>query len=344
MVSTYVRSVRRPATRRSVRRAAGVAHCLLIAGMSCTAAAQGSANAGAFPTRPIRIIVGFTPGGQPDIFSRLISARLTETLGQQVLVDNRPGAGGVIGAKLVATAVPDGHTLLSVSAAHAIQPAVAKLDYDTIRDFSGVSMMFSSAFLLVVSNSVPAANVRELVALARAQPGQLNFASAGLGSGTHFAGEMFKDRAKIDVVHVPYKGIPEALTDTIANRVQFFMAPLTSAMPMVKDGKLRALAVSTAKRASIYPDLPTIAESAIAGFEFDSWGGILAPAKTPRPVIIRLNTEIGHALALPDIIARMRALGAEPQAGTPEAFDRFVAAQVASIAALARRAGLSATP
>jgi tripartite-type tricarboxylate transporter receptor subunit TctC len=219
---------------------------------------------------------------------------------------------------------------------------VAKLDYDTIRDFSGVSMMFSSAFLLVVSNSVPAANVRELIALARAQPGQLNFASAGLGSGTHFAGEMFKDRAKIDVVHVPYKGIPEALTDTIANRVQFFMAPLTSAMAMVKDGKLRALAVSTSKRASIYPDLPTIAEAAIPGFEFDSWGGILAPAKTPRPVIMRLNTEIGHALALPDIISRMRALGAEPQAGTPEAFDRFVAGQVASIGALAKRAGISA--
>jgi tripartite-type tricarboxylate transporter receptor subunit TctC len=316
---------------------------LLAAGLAAAVLAQGRAATGDYPTRPVRIVVGFTPGGQPDIFSRLIGARLTEALGQNVLVDNRPGAGGAIGAKLVADATPDGHTLLAVSAAHVIQPAVARLNYDTVRDFAGVTLLYNSAYLLVVPNALAATSVRELVALAQAKPGQLNFSSAGAGSGTHFAGEMFKDAAKIDVVHVPYKGIPEALSDTIANRVQFFMAPLSSAINLVKDGKLRAIAVSTAKRSSSTPDLPTIGES-IPGFEFDSWGGILAPAKTPRPVIIRLNVEIGRALAAPEVLARMRALGAEPAHGTPEAFDRFIAVQLASISALAKRAGIAPAP
>ncbi len=303
------------------------------------ACAQGRAAAD-FPTRPIRIIIGFTPGGQPDIFSRLIASRLTDVLGQNVLVDNRPGAGGTIGAKLVADAVPDGHTLLAVSGAHVIQPFVARVTYDTARDFAGITQMFTSAYLLVVPNALPATTVREVVVLAQAKPGQLNYSSAGTGSGTHFAAEMFKEAAKIDAVHVPYKGIPEALTDTIAGRVQFFMAPLSSAMTMVKDGKLRPIAVSTAKRVGTHPELPTIGET-IPGFDFDSWGGMLAPAKTPRPVIDRLNAEIVRALALPDIIARMRALGAEPVAGTPQAFDRFIREQLAVIAAVAKRAGIN---
>jgi len=304
-----------------------------------TAMAQGR-PAAEFPTRPIRIVIGFTPGGQPDIFSRLIATRLTEVLGQNVLVDNRPGAGGTIGAKLVADAVPDGHTLLAVSGAHVIQPAVARVSYDTVRDFAGITRMFTSAYLLVVPNALPATSVRELLALAQAKPGQLNFSSAGTGSGTHFAAEMFKDAAKIDVVHVPFKGIPEALTDTIAGRVQFFMAPLSSAIAMVRDGKLRAVAVSTAKRVGTHPELPAIGET-IPGFDFDSWGGLLAPAKTPRPVIARLNLEVGRALALPDIAARMRALGAEPAPSTPEAFDRFIREQLAAIAAVAKRAGIN---
>ena len=313
----------------------------LVAALPGTAGAQTAKSADSYPQRPIRIVVGFTPGGQPDLFSRLISPRLTDTLGQQVLVDNRPGAGGAIGAKIVADALPDGHTLLAVSAAHVIQPAVAKLAYDTLRDFAGVTKMFSSAYLLVVPVTAPYPTVRELLAAARARPGQVNFGSAGTGSGTHFAGEMFKDAARIDVTHVPYKGVPEALTDTLANRVQFFMAPLSSALSLVKEGRLRPLAVSTAKRASAVPDVPTVAEAAIPGFEFDSWGGLLAPAKTPRPVILRLNVEVAAALALPDVQARMRALGAEPETSTPEAFDAFVARQVALIAGLAARAGLA---
>ena len=326
-----------------LRVAVGVAGAVAMT-LPTAALAQGGVAArsgGDYPQRPIRIVVGFTPGGQPDIFSRLISPRLTDTLGQQVLVDNRPGAGGAIGAKIVADALPDGHTLLAVSAAHAIQPAVARLNYDTLRDFAGVTKMFSSAYLLVVPVTPQFTSVRDLLAVARAKPGQVNFGSAGTGSGTHFAGEMLKDAARIDVVHVPYKGVPEALTDTIANRVQFFMAPVSSAMTLVKEGRLRALAVSTAKRTSAVPDIPTVAEAAIPGFEFDSWGGLLAPAKTPRPVIRRLNAEVVAALALPDIQARMRALGAEPDTGTPEAFDAFVAQQVNLIAGLASRAGLA---
>jgi tripartite-type tricarboxylate transporter receptor subunit TctC len=227
-----------------------------------------------------------------------------------------------------------------VSGAHVIQPAVARVNYDTARDFAGITQMYTSAYLLVVNNALPATSVRELVALAQAKPGQLNFSSAGTGSGTHFAAEMFKDAAKIDVVHVPFKGIPEALTDTIAGRVQFFMAPLSSAIAMVKDGKLRALAVSTGKRVGTHPELPTIGE-AIPGFDFDSWGGLLAPAKTPRPVIDRLNAEVGRALVAPEIGARMRALGAEPAPGTPEAFDRFIRQQLAAVSAVAKRAGIA---
>jgi tripartite-type tricarboxylate transporter receptor subunit TctC len=199
-----------------------------------------------WPARTLRLLVPSVPGGVNDLVSRLIAERLSGVLGQTVLVDNRPGAGGTIGAKLVADAVPDGHTLLAVSGAHVIQPSVARITYDTARDFAGITQMFTSAYLLVVPNALPATTVREVVALAQAKPGQLNYSSAGTGSGTHFAAEMFKEAAKIDAVHVPYKGIPEALTDTIAGRVQFFMAPLSSAMTMVKDGKLRPIAVSTA--------------------------------------------------------------------------------------------------
>jgi tripartite-type tricarboxylate transporter receptor subunit TctC len=293
-----------------------------------------------FPSRPIRIVVGFTPGGQPDIFSRMIGTKLTESLGQQIVVDNRPGAGGAIGTKIVADANPDGHTVLAISASHVISPAVRKLTYDTVKDFAGVTVTYNSAYLLVAPPSLGVRTVKDLIALAHAKPGQLNFGSAGTGSGTHFAGEMFKDSAKIDIVHVPYKGIPEALNDTITNRVQFFLVPLASSVNLVRDGKLRGLGVSSSQRVGIAPDIPTIAESGLPGFEWDSWGGIIAPAKTPRAIIGKLNREITRALRLPDIQERMRALGAEPAPSTPEAFDKLIAEQVVAVGALARKAGI----
>ena len=304
-------------------------------------AAQGPEPATPFPTRPIRIVVGFTPGGQPDITARLIAVKLTESLGHQVVVDNRPGAGGTTGTKIVADAMPDGHTLLSVSASHAISPSVyAKLPYDTRRDFAGITTTATANYMLVVPTSLPVKNVQELIALGKAKPGQLNFGSAGNGSGTHFAGELLKSTAQLDVVHVPYKGIPEALTDTLAARVQFFMTPPATLGTLVKDGKVRALGVTGLKRTRSYPDVPTIAESGVPGFQWETWAGILAPAKTPRSVIEKLNREITAILALAEIQQRFVTLGAEPAPSTPAGFDALIASELTRVAELAKKAGI----
>lgn len=306
---------------------------------TATAASKGD-PAGPYPNRPIRVIVPFTPGGQPDIFSRMVGERLTQSLGFQIVVDNRAGAGGLVGSKTVADATPDGHTLLATSASHVIAPAVRKLPYDVLRDFTGVSTLYSAAYLLVAPPALGVKSTQELVALARAKPGQLNFASAGAGSGTHFAGEMFKYAAKIDIVHVPYKGIPEAMTDTLANRVQLFMAPLASSVGSVKEGKLRALGATSAARLPLYPDIPTIAETGFPGFRWDSWGAIFAPSKTPRTIIARLNGEIVSILKQPDIQKRMRAVGAEPAPSSPAELDKHVAQELAMVMKLAKAAGL----
>ncbi len=311
---------------------------LLISG---SAIAAQSKTASEFPVRPIRIVVGFTPGGQPDIFSRMIAAKLGEALGQPVVVDNRPGAGGVIGTKIVADATPDGHTLLSVSASHVISPAVRQLNYDPARDFSGITQMYNSAYVLVVPPALGVKNLKDLMALAKARPGALNFGSAGTGSGTHFAGEVLKDAAKIDAVHVPYKGIPEALNDTMTNRVQFVLVPIATSINLVRDGRLVALGVTSLKRADIAPEIPAIAEAGVPGFVFDSWGGLLAPAKTPRAIILRINREVGTALLSVDVAKRMRALGAEPAPTTPEAFDQRIAKELREIGAIAKRAGIT---
>jgi tripartite-type tricarboxylate transporter receptor subunit TctC len=288
----------------------------------------------------VRVIVPFTPGGQPDIFARMVGEKLTQSLGQQIVVDNRPGAGGMTGSKTVAEATPDGYTLLSISSAHAIAPAVRKLPYDTLRDFTGISMLYNAAYLLVVPPALPVKTTQELVAMAKAKPGQLNFASAGVGSGTHFAAEMFKYTAKIDIVHVAYKGIPEAMTDTMANRVQIFMAPLASSSGLVKEGKLRALGASSPARLPFAPDIPTIAEAGYPGFRWDSWGGMFAPSKTPRAIVTRLNRDVVSILNQPDIQKRMRTLGAEPAPTTPAEFDKHVAREVAIVLKLAKAAGL----
>ena len=315
-----------------------IAVALLLASTGAVAAQAKAAPD--FPTRPIRIVVGFTPGGQPDIFSRLIGTKLGEALGQPVVVDNRPGAGSAIGAKIVADATPDGHTLLCVSASHVISPAVRKLNFDPVRDFSAITQMYNASYLLVAAPGLGVKNVKDLIAMAKAKPGALNFSSAGTGSGTHFAGEVFKDAAKIDVVHVPYKGIPEAMNDTMTNRVQIFMAPLASSVALVREGRLTALGVTSLKRVTIYPDIPTIAESGLPGFQFDSWGGLLAPSKTPRAIITKLNREVTAALNNPEIQQRMRSLGAEPAPTTPEAFDKQIVRELAQIGAIARRAGI----
>jgi len=256
-------------------------------------------------------------------------------------VDNRPGAGGTIGAKLVAESNPDGHTLLSASSSHVLQPSIyARLPYDTLKDFAGITRTSTACYMLVTSPSSDARTAKELIARAKAKPGQLNFASAGSGSGTHFAGEMFKHAAGIDAVHIPYKGIPESLNDTIAGRVQFFMSPLSGAIPLVKGGKLHAFGISCTRRVAAIPDIPTLAESALLGFSYGTWSGILAPVKTPRAIIGKLHTEITRILALPDIQQKMTSLGVEPDPTTPAGFDRLIAEQVAMMAKLARAAGI----
>ncbi len=316
---------------------------LALVPFSAAIAAQVFDAAKVFPSRPIRIVVGFTPGGQPDITARLIAGKLAESLGHQVVVDNRPGAGGTTGTKIVADATPDGHTLLSASSSHAISPSVyAKLPYDTLRDFAGITTTATANYMLVVPTSLPVKNVQDLIALARAKPGQLNYGSAGTGSGTHFAGELLKSTAQLDVVHVPYKGIPEALTDTMAGRVQFFMTPPATLGTLVKDGKVRALGVTGLKRTRSYPDVPTIAESGVPGFQWDTWAGILAPAKTPRGVIDKLNREITAILASADIQQRFVTLGAEPAPSTPQAFDKLIVSELVRVAELAKKAGIKA--
>ncbi len=319
--------------------------CVAAIGLAqCNPAAWGAQQAGdaaGFPSRPIRMVVGYTPGGQPDITARMLAPKLHDALRQQVIVDNRAGAGGVIGAKIVADSTPDGHTLLFASSSHVAAPAMhAKLPYDTLRDFAGITRTSTACYVLVVPVALPVKTTPELIVLARAKPGRLNFGSGGTGSGSHFAAEIFKHGANVDVVHVPYKGIPEALTDVVAGRLQFFMSPLASALALVRDGKLRALAVTAGNRVGIYGDVPTLAESALPGFQWDSWSGLLVSAKTPRAIVDRLNREITRILALPEIAQRLTAFGAAPAPTTPAEFDKLIAEQVALTIKLARQAGI----
>jgi tripartite-type tricarboxylate transporter receptor subunit TctC len=303
-------------------------------------AAHAADPAASYPNRPVRIVIPFTPGGQPDIVARMMAPKLSEFLGQPIVVDNRPGAGSILGSRIVATASPDGYTLMSISAAHVVTPAVrANPGYDTIRDFASITITANAAYYLVVPPSLEAKTVKDLIALARARPGQFNFTSAGTGSATHFGGEMFKHSAGIDIVHVPHKGIPEALTDTMAGRVQIFMAPFGSTVGLIKDGKLRALGVSTPQRTRMNPEIPTIAET-LPGFRYDSWGALFAPAKTPRAIINKLNREVGRALKVPEVEQRLHAVGIEPAPSTPAELDKFVVEQLKLARDLAQKAGI----
>ena len=304
-------------------------------------AAQPADPAAGFPWRPLRLVSGFTTGGPPDAIGRILAVKLTDLLGQQGIVDNRPGAGGTTGTKIVAEATPDGHTLLVVSASYAVVPALyAKLPFDPRKDLAGITAIYTASYVVVVPSSLGVNSIPGLIALAKSKPGQLNFGSAGVGSATHFAAELFKVTAQIDIVHVPYKGIAEAVTDTLTGRVQLLMsAPSTSVTP-VKEGKLRALATTGRSRTPAYPDTPTVAEAGVPGYFWESWGGMLAPAKTPRPIIDKLNRAVLMALQMPDVQSRYAALGVEVSPMTPREFDKFVDLEITRIAALARNAGI----
>ena len=315
-----------------------VAGGLLLAACGVNVQAQPDA-AKDYPRKPVRIIVGFTPGGGPDITARYVAQKLTEAWKQQVIVDNRPGAGGTV----VANANADGYTLLSVSSAHAVAAALyAKLPYDTQRDLSGVAQTAVSIYVLVAAPALNVKSVKDLIAVAKAKPGQLNFSSAGVGSGTHFAAEQFKAAAAINIVHVPFKGIPEALTETISGRVQLFMSPIANALNMVKEGRVVGLAVSSPRRDALLPDTPTIAESGLPGFRAALWFGVLAPVQTPKPVVGKLNAEIRRILSEAELKQRWAPIGLEPTPGTPAEFDKLIADEIAAFTAVARAANIKA--
>ncbi len=318
---------------------------LLLAAIPSASQAQSRDDASAdYPNKPVRIVVGFTPGGGPDITARHIAQKLTEIWKQQVIVENRPGAGGTVAAGMVARASPDGYTLLSVTSAHAIAPAIyPNLPYDTFKDLSGITQTGSSKYVLVVAPSLGIRSLKELLAAAKARPGQINFASAGTGSGTHFAAEIFKSMARIDVVHVPFKGIPEALTDTLSGRVQFFMAPIANAVNLVRDGKLVGLGVSFLERDALLPDVPTLDEAGVPGYESELWFGLLTSSGVARTIIAKLNRDIARTLAGPDLKQRWASIGIEPRSTVrPEAFDKLVRDEAAVFTQFARAANIRA--
>jgi tripartite-type tricarboxylate transporter receptor subunit TctC len=312
---------------------------LLTTSALSTSAAWAADAAADFPRRPIRIVIPFQTGGLPDIAARLIGPKLTEAWKQPVIVENRPGAGGVIGTDMVAKANPDGYTLLMPSSAHAAMPVVrAKLPFHPLKDFAPITITASGAYALVVPASLGVKSVQGLIDLAKAKPGQLNFASAGTGSGTHFAAELFRDLAKIDAVHVAYKGIPDALTDTLTGRVQFFMPPLASAAPLAAEGKLVVLAVS--QRVSGNEKIPTFADVGLKGYDWNAWAGLLAPGRTPRAIVSRIHREVARAMALPDVRQKMAAIGADTEPMTPAQFEKLIAEQIQLTTGLAKRAGI----
>lgn len=297
----------------------------------------------AYPERPIRLIVPFAPGGNADIVGRLVAEGMSQVLGQPMVVENRGGAGGGIGAGEVARAAPDGYTLLSVSSAHAIAAAIyPRLSYNALADLSGITLTGSSKYVLVVSPSLKIHTVKELIAAAKAKPGQLNFSSAGVGSGTHFAGEIFRSMAGIDVVHVPFKGIPEALSETMAGRVHFFMAPIANSVGPVRDGKLLGLGVSSLERDVLLPDVPSVAEAGVPGYQTVLWFGLLTGSGVPKPIVAKLNREIARTLSEPGLKQRWSALGIEAKPTTPEGFDRLVRDDVVLFVRTARAANIRA--
>jgi tripartite-type tricarboxylate transporter receptor subunit TctC len=312
-----------------------------VTALPCAATAADAASI--YPGKPIRIVIGFSAGSTVDVSARVIGQKLTETWKQQVLADNRPSAGGIIAAQIVANANPDGHTLLSVSASHAVAPAMySRLPYDTVKDFAGITTTVSVPAVVIVSPGLGVKSVKDLIALAKAKPGQIMFSSAGIGSATHFSAELFQSLAGISVQHVPYKGIPEAVTEAMQGRVHFMLSPASNAMPFIKEGRLLALAVTPAKRLTVLPEVPTVAEAGVPGYRWETWFGLLAPAKTPRPIIAKLNEEITRILNLPDSKERWNALGSEPVPIAPEAFDKFIAEQIALFTKLARAANIKA--
>lgn len=296
----------------------------------------------AYPSKPIRMVVPFAAGaGSNDIMARLIAQKLSESFGQQVVVDNRPGASGIIGCDIVAKAQPDGYTVLMMSLTFAVNPSLfRKLPFDSERDFAPVTLVASAPLMLVVHPSVPAKSVAELIAYARANPDKLNFGSGGPGSTPHLAGEMFKMMAGIRIAHIPYKGGAPALADLVGGQIQLMLENIPGTLPFAKAGKLRALAVTDTKRSPVVPDLPTLDEAGLKGYELVGWNGLFLPKGTAKPVVTKLYSETRQALMLPDVKERLVQMGAEGVGDTPEQFAVFIRAEIAKWAKVVQAAGI----
>jgi len=295
----------------------------------------GAAVAQTYPAKPVRIVVG--PG--PDALARVIGQQITQAWGQPVIIDQRGGGGGTISAEAVAKAAPDGYTLLLATGTHTINPSLYKVSYDMARDFAPVTLLASTPFILAVHPSVPANSVGELIALAKANPGKLNYGSGGSGTPPHLATELFKTLAGVNIVHVPYKTVAAAITDLVAGQVQVMFTVGPAGLPQIRAGRIRGLAVSTAKRSAFAPELPTVAEAGLAGFDVFGWNGLLAPAGTPKAVIAKLHDEITRALRIPEVRERIAGFGFEPVGNSPEEFGEFVKADIAQWARVAKESG-----
>ena len=305
------------------------------------AALASQAFAQAYPSRPVRLIIAFTPGSSTDIVGRAVAAKLQEIWGQPVVAENRTGAGGSIGSAAVLREAADGYTLLANSSAHVANPAIyASLPYDTLKDFANIAPLAGGPNVLIVGQETGWKRLSDFVAAAKAKPGSLNFSSAGIGSGTHFNLEKLKLMAGIDVAHVPYKGTPEAIGDTIAGRVCCYFAQINAALPHVKGGRAVALAVSSAQRSSLLPDVPTIAESGVAGFDYTLWVGLWGPAALPADLVNKINADVNRALASPDLAQRLTNLGTIPMKMSAGEFAQFVRREVEDTARVLKAAGI----
>ncbi len=292
-----------------------------------------------YPSKPVRIVVPYTPGGGADILARTLAAALAPKIGQPVIVENHPGANTITGTEYVANSPPDGHTLLLVPASFSINPSFYKLPYDSIKGFAPVALVAMVPLLLVTNPAVPVNSVKDLIALAKAKPGRLTFASYGTGSPAHLAGELFKSMVGVDMLHIPYKGSAPALADIVAGHVDLSFSSMSPAVPLVKSGRLKAIAVSTAKRVPAMTQIPTIAESGVPGYEVNGWNGIAAPARTPKDVVAKLNKVIGEIVATTEFRDKIAAQGFEPEGSSPEEFSELIQRDVLKWAKVIKDSG-----
>jgi tripartite-type tricarboxylate transporter receptor subunit TctC len=311
----------------------------LVAAVS--AAPSVTAQTSNYPSKPIRIIVPFTPGSATDLLARMYGTKFIDAWGQQVVIDNRSGAGSTIGTAIVAGATPDGHTLLLNSSAFAGSASIyPKLPYDPHKDFIPISLIAANPLLLVVAPSLGVRSVKDLVAMAKSQPGKLTFASSGIGSGTHYGGELLAQTAKISVVHVPYKGTPETITDTVSGRIHYAVPPILAALPLVREGRLIALGVTSPERSALLPDVPTVAEAGVPGYKYEGWFGILAPARTPANVVEKIGREVTRIAAMKDIKDRIAAMGGRSWPSTPAEFENLIRTEIETRGRVFRKAGV----